>query len=351
MEHQPRGGSTLVDGRPGSDVPATADALPGRLDAGSRRARKMRLARKRTLTALCFLAPWLIGVLVLQLYPTIMTIYYAFTNFDGINFPPKFIGLANFTQAFSNDPVFWTAVYNTIWWVVISVPATIVVGLALAVVLNRAWPGVGLYRTVVYLPSMVPSLGAGILFAWMFSPSSGPVDRVLQALGLSQPGWFITPSLAKPGMLLLTLWQVGPTMIIFLAGLQSIPVDLLEAALVDGCGRWRRFRAVVLPLLTPTVFFNLVLGMIGAFSLFTQSLAVSATAGNTGGQAGSAFLGNPNNSLMFYMVYMYQQTFQNLNYGYGSALSLLLTVVVALLASILFLTARRWVFYTAEQER
>ncbi|MHB8294612.1 MAG: carbohydrate ABC transporter permease [Acidimicrobiales bacterium] len=280
-----------------------------------------------------------------------MTGYYAFTNFDGLNFPPRFVGFENFIRAFTFSGVFWTAVANTLWWVCISVPATVVLGFALAMLLNRKWPGVGAFRALVYLPSMVPSVGAGILFAWVFNPTSGPVNAVLGLLRIGAPRWFVSPHWAKPGLLLLALWQVGPTMIIFLAGLQSLPVDVIEAAFVDGAGYWRRLRSVVVPLLTPTIFFNLVLGLIGAFSLFTQALAVSVAAGSTGAQQGAQLLGNPSNSLLFYTVNMYRVTFQNFSFGYGSALSVLLTLVVAAVAGILFATARRWVFYAGEQSR
>lgn len=311
------------------------------------RRRRSSRRRRELWYGLAFIAPWLIGVVVLQAYPLLMTVYYSFTNFTGLNFPPGWVGFENFREAFS-QPDFWTAVDNTLWWVLISVPTTLVVGLALAILLNRAWKGMAAIRTLIYLPSMFPYIGAGIVFAWIFNPTSGPVNSILGFAHIPQPGWFISPTWAKPGLVLLSLWQVGPVMIIFLAGLQAIPTDVVEAAIVDGAGRWRRFRSVVLPLLTPTVFFNVVLGLIGAFSLFTQAVAVSAAAGNTGGQAGSAQLGAPDNSLLFYPVYLYEQTFQNFNFGVGAAMSLLLTGVVGLLAALLFLSARRWVFYPTE---
>ena len=339
-------GSVVREGRPGArSGPTTWD-----LSTTPKRRRPGRRARRELFYGLAFISPWLIGVIVLQGYPLLMTVYYSFTNFTGLNFPPGWVGFENFREAFS-QPDFWTAVWNTLWWVAISVPATLVVGLALAVLVNRTWKGMGVFRTLIYLPSMFPYIGAGIVFAWIFNPTSGPINAILGFAHIPQPTWFISPEWAKPGLVMLALWQVGPIMIIFLAGLQAIPTDVIEAAIVDGASRWRRFRSVVLPLLTPTVFFNVVLGMIGAFSLFTQAVAVSAAAGNTGGQTGSALLGNPDNSLLFYPVYIYEQTFQNFNFGLGSALSLLLTVVVAILAAVLFLSARRWVFYPTEASR
>jgi multiple sugar transport system permease protein len=279
-----------------------------------------------------------------------MTVYYAFTNFDGISFPPHFVGFANFVQAFHYDPYFIPAVLNTIWWVGISVPVTIVVGLALALALNSPRRGMGAFRTLFYLPSMVPSVGAGILFAWVFNPVSGPVNAILGMLGVPGPDWFLSPQWAKVGLLLLTVWQVGPTMIIFLSGLQAVPKELIEAATVEGAGAWRRFRSVVLPLLTPTVFFNLILGFIGAFSLFTQAIVVSGASGASTANSATS-IGAPDNSTLFYAVYMYRVIFGQLQFGYGSALSLLLTLTIALVAALLFATARKWVFYGGSSER
>ncbi len=310
-----------------------------------RRRRVSRLQLRQLRTGLLFLAPWLIGLIVLQVYPFVATFLYAFTNYNGLQFPPQWVGFQNFVQAFTQSPDFWSAVLNTVWWVLISVPASLVVGIAIAMLLNTKLKMGGLFRTLFYLPSMVPYIGAGIVFAWIFNPAGGPVDVVLGLLHLPQPGWFTDPNAAKPALLLLSLWEMGPIMIIFLAGLQSIPNELYEAASLDGARSVGRFRHVTIPMLTPTVFFNLVLGMIGAFSFFTQVLGSTVTATNTGGQSGAANLGQPDNSTLLYAVYMYQQMFQNFNFGYGAALSVMLTVIVAVMAAILFRTARNWVFY------
>jgi multiple sugar transport system permease protein len=313
----------------------------------SRRRRSV-IARRNLRTGLLFLAPWLIGVLVLQLYPMIATFLYSFTDYNGLTFPPHWVGLKNFSQAFGSGD-FWTSVRNTLWWTVVSVPIGLGVALGLAALLNRKLRWGGLFRTLLYLPSMVPFIGAGIVFAWLFNPVGGPVNVILGLFHLPQPGWFISPGSAKPGLLFISLWEVGPTMIIFLAGLQSIPTELYEAAAIDGARTWRRFISITVPMLSPTVFFNLILGMIGAFSFFAQVLGASAAANNTGSQTGSMHLGDPNNSTLLYAVYVYQQMFQNFSFGYGAALSVMLTVVVAVLAGILFRTARRWVFYYGEE--
>jgi multiple sugar transport system permease protein len=311
---------------------------PERKSASQRRSSR----RRRDLrNGLLFLSPWLLGLLVLQAYPFLATAFYAFTNFDGLN-PPKFVGLTNFVNLFTADPQFWPSVENTVWWVLVSVPLSIVFGILLALLLHQKVRGIGIFRTIFYLPAMVPFVGGSILFLWLFNPAGGPINAMLAAIGIDGPGWFIDPAWSKPTLLILSLWQIGATMIIFLAGLQDIPGELYDAASIDGAGSIRRLRHVTLPLLTPAIFFNLVLGAIGAFSYFTQALVASASPSSLGG---AAELGGPLNSTLFYSLNLYTQIFTNFQVGYGAAMSLLLTVVVLILALVLLRTARRWVYY------
>ncbi|MFD2081543.1 multiple sugar transport system permease protein [Actinopolymorpha cephalotaxi] len=310
------------------------------------RPRRHATARRNLRNGLLFISPWLVGLVVLQAYPFFMTAYYAFTDFDGLNFPPHWIGIQNFSTLFTADPQFWPSVTNTLWWVVTSVPTSIVVGVLLALLLNRRVRGLGIFRTVFYLPAMVPFVGGSVLFLWLFNPAGGAINSILGGLGLGSPGWFSDPSWAKPTLLLLQLWQVGPSMIIFLAGLQDIPAELYEAASIDGASAFRKFCYITLPLLTPAIFFNLVLGTIWAFSYFTQALVVSAAPSSLGG---SHAPGGPADSTLFYSLYLYTQIFQNFRLGYGAAMSLLLTLVVIILAAVLFRTGRRWVFYYDHQ--
>lgn len=307
--------------------------------------------RRDLRNGLLFLSPWLIGVTVLQVYPFFMTIYYGFTDYDGLNFPPHWVGLRNFRTLFTLDPQFWPAVWNTVWWVGLSVPLSMVLGVFLAVLLNQKLRGLGFLRAAFYLPSMVPYVGGSILFLYLFNPAGGPLNSILGAAGLGEPGWFTDPGWSKPALLLLSLWQVGPAMIIFLAGLQDIPTELYEASSMDGAGALRKFRSVTLPLLTPAIFFNLVLGAIYAFSFFAQALVVSVSpAGIGGGASPSAYSttaapGGPLDSTLFYSVYLYSQIFTNFQLGYGAAMSLLLTLVVVAVAALIFKTSKRWVFY------
>lgn len=308
--------------------------------------RRNAAARRDLRNGLLFISPWLIGLVVLQAYPLLMTGYYAFTDFDGLNFPPRWVGFQNFSTLFTADPQFWPSVGNTLWWVATSVPVSIVFGVLLALLLNRRVRGLGFFRTAFYLPAMVPFVGGSVLFLWLFNPGGGAINSILDGLGVAGPGWFGDPTWAKPTLLLLHLWQVGPTMIIFLAGLQDIPAELYEAASIDGASAFQKFRTITLPLLTPAIFFNLVLSTIWAFSYFTQALVVSAAPAGLGGAHAP---GGPADSTLFYSLYLYTQIFQNFQLGYGAAMSLLLTFVVIILAAVLFRTGRRWVFYYDHQ--
>jgi multiple sugar transport system permease protein len=303
------------------------------------------LTRRRLRNGLLFTSPWIVGLLVLQAYPTLATLYYSFTNFDGLQFPPKWLGLQNYSRMLS-DPYWHLALTNTIWWVAISVPASLLLGLVLAQLLNQRIRGLGAFRSLFYVPSMIPLAGAAIIFAWIFNPAGGPINQIFKAIGLGQKNWFLDPTLSKPTLLLLALWQVGPTMIVFLAGLESVPGELYEASALDGAGAWDRFRRITLPLLTPAIFFNLILNLIWAVGIFTQAIFVSASSASIGSSNGAgAALGGAQNSMLFYGVYLYQVLFQNFEFGYGSAIATVLTLGTAALAAILFRSARRWVFY------
>jgi multiple sugar transport system permease protein len=299
--------------------------------------------RRNFKTAMVFLSPWLLGMLGLWLVPTVLSLYFAFTDYTGAVWPPHWIGLDNFVNMFNGtDPDFQNSVTVTIWWIVVSVPAGLIVGLGLAMLL--AWPvrGIGLYRTIFFVPSLVPFVGSTLLFLWLFNPQAGLVNQILEWFRLPRPGWFTDPNWARPGLLFQSLWGAGATMIIFLAGLQNVPEELHEAAQIDGANPARRFWHVTLPLLTPTIFFNLLLGMINAFQYFAQAFVVSTSPNDFGG-AGE--VGGPVGSTLFFSLHIYDQSFIQGNVGYASALAWALTLVVVIITLVVVRTSGKWVHY------
>lgn len=291
-----------------------------------------------------FLAPWGIGITTWYLYPIVMTAYYGLTNFDGVH-SPKWVGLNNFETIFSADPRFWTAVENTAWWVFINVPLSIAVSFALAMILVAPVRGVGIARTLIYLPSMIPVAGSGLLFLWLLNPTGGVVNNISSAVGGPTPGWFTDPAWSKPALLLLSLWSVGGMMIIFLLGLQQIPRDLYEAATIDGAGFWQRTWHVTLPGSIQPAFFNLILGLVAAFTYFGAPLIASsaptALGGGGGGVNAAGIVGNPVDSTLTVSVYIYEQLFTEFRFGYASALSVILALVVVATGGLLFIVGRK----------
>lgn len=307
------------------------------------RGRSTAQSRRNFRDAMVFLSPWLVGMVGLWLIPTALSLYFAFTDYTGSVWPPHFIGFANFTNMFDGtDPDFPNTMTATLWWVTFSVPATLIVGLLLALALNMRVKGIGFYRTLVFMPSLVPFVGSTLLFLWMLNPQYGLVNQVLLAVHLPSLGWFTDPVWARPALLLQYLWGSGSTMIIFLAGLQTVPLELHEAASLDGAGPLGRFWHVTLPLLTPTIYFNLLLGLINAVQYFAQAF-VASTGTSTTDTASE--LGGPVGATLVIGLHIYDQAFQQGNVGYASALSWLLVLIVVAITLVLVKTSGRWVHY------
>jgi multiple sugar transport system permease protein len=278
-----------------------------------------------------FLAPWLIGLICLTAFPMGFSLYLSFTQFDLLT-APKWVGLLNFTEMF-HDRKYWASVAVTLKYVLIGVPLSLSFALAIALMLNRGIRGLRFYRAVYYVPSLFGgSVAIGLLWRQLFG-GDGLVNSFLQVFGIPGKNWIATPSTAIYTLIVLTIWQFGSSMVIFLAGLKQIPTDLYESARIDGAGKWRQFRSVTFPLLTPIVFFNLIMQVIHAFQAFTPAYVVS---GGSGG---------PLNSTLFYTLYLYQKGFTQFSMGYASAMAWVLLVVIAFVTSLLFLSSRKWVFY------
>jgi multiple sugar transport system permease protein len=295
------------------------------------------LRRREELIGYLFASPIIVGLLALATYPFLASVYYSFTDFNVLQ-PPYWTGLQNY-QELMKDPLFWQSLVNTAIYSVVSIPLTLLLGLALAILLNQKLRSIGFFRALVYLPSVIPTVAATILWLWILNPQYGVLNNLLGALGIGGPDWINNPAWTKPALILMSLWGVGPTAIIFLAGLQDIPQSLFEAARIDGAGIFASLRYVTLPLITPTLLFNLVMGIIGTLQVFNQPYIF----GNSGG--------GPENSILMYVVYLYQTAFQDFRMGYASAMSIILFVIILALTLLVMSSSRRWVYYEAAMPR
>lgn len=292
-------------------------------------------ARRETAAGYAFLAPWLIGFFGLTAVPMVYSLYLSFTKYN-IFQPPAWIGFDNYVRLFTDDPVFVQSASITLVYVFVGTPITMAAALGVAMLLNFRDKGAGFFRSAFYAPSLIGgSVSVAIVWRAMFS-GDGPVDSGLSLLGIHLGGWVGNPAMILPMMILLHVWQFGSTMVIFLAGLKQIPRELYEAAEMDGAGAWRRFRAVTLPMLSPVMFFNLLLGLIGAFQVFASAYIIS---NGTGGPAGMT---------NFITVYLYKRGFSDGQMGYAAAIAWVLLIVVAIIAAILFRTQKSWVHYSGD---
>ncbi len=300
---------------------------------------------KHGLTVLLFMSPWILGFLGLILYPMISSLYFSFTKYSLLE-QPVWIGLQNYTFMFTKDPMFWLAFRNTVWIILIGVPLRIVFGILTAWLLTLPRSGSRTYRTLYFLPSMAPPAAAALAFVLVFQPEFGPVNQILRDLGVQDPPlWFYAPETAKWGLVILGLWGIGDAMIIFLAGLLDVPRQLYEAAEIEGANGRQKFRFVTLPMISPVIFFSLVIGVIYGFQLFTAAYAASlATSGSTVTDAASS-LGAPQGSMLFYSIYLYQQGFQDFRMGYASAMAWVLFLITMLCTLLIIRGSRRWVHY------
>ena len=292
-------------------------------------------AIRNNLNGWLFVSPWVIGFLVLTLYPSLSSLYYSFTNYNIIQ-PAQWVGLENYRLIFTSDPLFLTAVRNTLFYVLLHVPLTIIVSLGIAMLLNINLRGQALYRTLIFLPSVVPEIVVGLLWSWMLNPQFGVSNIILKALGLPSIGWLTDPSWSKPALVMIGLWGVGNSIVIYLAALQDVPEHLYEAASIDGASVWAKTRYITLPMITPTILFNLILGIIYGIQTFTNAFIISK---GTGG---------PVDSTTFYGLLIYRNAFSYLKMGYASAMAWLLFVVILIITLVVFKTSGRWVFYSGD---
>jgi multiple sugar transport system permease protein len=324
----------------GAAVAAPAAAL-------ARRRAKTRAAWRRRGLVLLFLSPWLVGFSVFFGYPLVMTAYLSFTHYDLLN-PPRWVGLANYRYLFGEDAQIWPAVRNTLWLIAVLVPLQVLFAFGVALMLTRAKWGVGVFRTVFYLPALVPPVAATLGFVYLLNPATGPVNIVLEKLGIHGPLWFNDPTWAKPSLTLLGLWGIGNTMVIFLAAILDVPRHLNESAQLDGAGPLQRVRWVLLPSISPVILFAVVIGVIQALQYFTQAYVAASVAAGQASQAGSQStleLGYPEGSTLFYPILLYYNGFRFFHMGYAAAMAMLLLGVAFAVTLVILRNSRRWVHY------
>jgi multiple sugar transport system permease protein len=328
-----------------SSTPAAGHISLGTRAIDRRRAKRRAAWRRRGLVLL-LLSPWLAGFSVFFGYPLVMSIYLSFTHYDLLG-SPRWIGLANYRYLFGADQQVWPAMRNTLWMIGVAVPLQVLFAFGIALMVSRARRGVGLFRTVFYLPALAPPVAATLGFVYILNPATGPVNTLLGHLGIEGPLWFQSPDWAKPSLVLLAVWGVGNLMVIFLAAVLDVPVHLYESAEIDGAGPLQKLRWVTLPSISPVILFAVVLGVIQGLQYFTQAYVAANIASGQASQAADITntLGYPEGSTLFYPILLYQNGFQNFSMGYAAAMAMVLLVVSLAVTVVILINSRRWVHY------
>ncbi len=282
--------------------------------------------------AYLFILPWMIGFVIFTAGPMLGSLYISFTRWEIVT-PSVWVGLDQYQRLFADDR-FYLSLWNTAFYVFLGVPLHLALALLAALAMNMNLKGIRIYRTLYYVPSLTPAVANSILWLWIFHPQWGLANAFLQWFGLEGLYWLQDPKLAKPSFIIMSFWTIGGQMVILLAGLKGIPQQLYEAAAIDGANTWHRFWNVTLPMLTPALFFNLIIAIIGAFQVFTQAYIMTE--------------GGPNYATLFYLLYLYRMAFENFRMGYASAMAWVLFVIILFFTLIQFRLSDRWVFYEGD---
>jgi multiple sugar transport system permease protein len=293
------------------------------------------IARREALAGYFFISPWLLGFIIFVAGPLIASLVLSFTRWNIVG-DPRWVGWQNYYRIFTRDPGFTQALKVTFRYTLIYLPASTVVGLAVAVALNMKAKGIGVFRALFYLPYVAPAIAATLVWVWVLNPRYGLLNTILGFIGLEGPNWFSDPDTALYGIVMISLWGVGGSAVIYLAGLQNIPQQLYEAAEVDGANAWQRFWNVTIPMLSPIIFYQLVIGLIGVFQTFTSAFVATE--------------GGPLKSTYFYMLHIYNKAWVSMRMGYASALAWILAIIILLVTLLVFRSSAMWVHYEAEQK-
>ncbi|HPE69515.1 MAG TPA: sugar ABC transporter permease [Thermotogota bacterium] len=298
-----------------------------------------RLSGSRRKEALAFylcIAPWLFGFLVFTLGPMAFSLYFSFTDWNMFQ-KPNFVGFKNYVRLFTRDRIFPKALWNTFFYAGISVPLSLFLATLLSGLLNRKLRGLRIFRTIFYLPALIPAAAMSMVFIWMLAPDTGLINRFLGVFGVDGPAWLLDRNAVKPALIIMSLWGVGNNILLLLAGMQGIPQQLYEAARLDGAGRRQAFLHITIPMISPILFFNLVMGMIGGLQTFTQVYIMTD--------------GGPNNASMMMVPYLFHHAFDSYRMGYASSIAWVLFLIILGMTLLVFRSSSLWVFYESEVRR
>jgi multiple sugar transport system permease protein len=296
----------------------------------STRWKSMSQTKKEWIAGYLFISPWIVGFLLLKVGPMLASLYLSLTEYPIIA-SPKFVGFGNFIRIFTDDPAFWDSLRVTFTYALIAVPVGLVLSLMIALLLNQKIPGVAVWRTIYYLPSVVSGVAVAMLWVWLFHSEFGLINMGLGLVGITGPAWLRDPDWALYALIIMSFWGIGGAMVINLAGLQGIPTELYEAAQIDGANAVQRFWAVTVPMLSPVLFFTLVMGVIETFQYFTNAFVMTN--------------GGPGRSTLFYNLYLFQNAFRYYKMGYASALAWIMFIIILVMTMFIFKSSPYWVYY------
>jgi len=300
------------------------------ITANTNPSRRNRRQLQETIAFYLFASPWLIGLLVFTLGPMIASFLLSFADYPLI-VPPKWIGLENYIEMFTDDKLVWQSLKVTFLYSLGAIPLFLTTSFLIAMLLNQQIRGITIFRTIYYLPSVISGVPVALLWLWMLNPEFGLVNNMLKEIGIKGPQWFFSTTWVIPSFILMNLWGLGVTMVIFLAGLQGIPAHLYEAAEIDGAGAWSKFRNVTLPMMSPIILFNGVIGIIDSFQIFTPAFVITN--------------GGPANASLFYGLYLYNNAFKFFNMGYAAALAWLMFLIILIITGLVFRLTGSWIYY------
>ncbi|WP_262174983.1 carbohydrate ABC transporter permease [Saccharococcus sp. Marseille-Q5394] len=298
--------------------------------------KKLNYKRMEGLQGYVFILPWIVGFIAFTAGPLIFSFAASFTNYN-ITSQMDFVGFENYENLFTADNLFWTSLYNTLYYVLFSIPLTTAGAIFLSALLNQDVPGIRFFRTIYYLPAVLSGVGVYLLWMQLLDPGTGLVNNALGWFGIPGPNWLFDPDWTKPALIFMKMWSVGGGMLLYLASMQGVSKSLYEAAKIDGASSWQQFRFITIPMITPVIFFDIVTSLIGGFQIFQEAYVMS------NGEGG------PVNSMLFYNLYMWKKAFESFDMGYAMAMSWILFIIVFIITIINLKLAPRWVHYEGEE--